>query len=108
MDAHSYKLSPLGPALQLQGGSRLISASSFWILFALLLVALVLDKTLLLLEVDELAEAEVEEAVIVERELAPRLVEVLILKSILRIWMYTVIYGLRREDGFFRLCFARR
>lgn len=55
---------------------------SIFHLFALLLVALVLDKTLLLLEVDELAEAEVEEVVILERELAPRLVEVLILKSI--------------------------
>ena len=29
---HSYKLSPLGPAEQFDGGSRLISASSFWIL----------------------------------------------------------------------------
>lgn len=28
VDTHSYTLSPLGPALQLQGGSRLISASS--------------------------------------------------------------------------------
>ena len=32
VDTHSYKLSPLGPALQLGGGSRVISASSFWIL----------------------------------------------------------------------------
>ncbi len=56
---------------------------SIFHLFALLLVALVLDKTFLLLDVDELAEAEVEEAVIVERELAPRLVEVLMLKSTL-------------------------
>lgn len=34
VDTHSYKLSPLGPALQLGGGSRVISANSFWILFA--------------------------------------------------------------------------
>ena len=27
---HSYKLSPFGPALQFVGGSKLISASSFW------------------------------------------------------------------------------
>jgi hypothetical protein len=74
---------------------------SIFHLFALLLVALVLDKTLLLLEVDELAEAEVEEVVIVERELAPRLVEVLILKSIFDIYMYTVTYGLRREKWIF-------
>ena len=60
-----------------------IKVKSIFHLFALLLVALVLDKTLLLLEVDELAEAVVEEVVIVERELAPRLVEVLILKSLL-------------------------
>lgn len=32
VDTHSYMLSPLGPAEQLQGGSRLISASSFCIL----------------------------------------------------------------------------
>ncbi len=32
VDTHSYKLSPFGPAEQLHGGSRLISASSFWIL----------------------------------------------------------------------------
>lgn len=32
VDTHSYKLSPLGPAEQLGGGSRVISASSFWIL----------------------------------------------------------------------------
>lgn len=31
---HSYRLSPLGPAVQLHGGSKLISASSFWIRFA--------------------------------------------------------------------------
>ena len=60
----------------------LYKRKSVFHLFALLLVALVLDKTLLLLEVDELVEAEVEEVVIVEREFAPRLVEVLILKSI--------------------------
>ncbi len=29
VDTHSYMLSPLGPAEQLQGGSKLISASSF-------------------------------------------------------------------------------
>ncbi len=34
MDTHSYKLSPFGPAEQLQGGSRLISASSFCMRFA--------------------------------------------------------------------------
>lgn len=33
---HSYRLSPLGPALQLVGGSREISANSFWMRFALL------------------------------------------------------------------------
>ena len=32
VETHSYKLSPFGPAEQLHGGSRLISASSFWIL----------------------------------------------------------------------------
>ena len=32
VDTHSYRLSPLGPALQLGGGSSVISASSFWIL----------------------------------------------------------------------------
>jgi len=32
VDTHSKRLSPLGPAEQLQGGSKLISASSFWIL----------------------------------------------------------------------------
>lgn len=37
VETHSYKLSPLGPAEQLHGGSRLISASSFWILLALAL-----------------------------------------------------------------------
>ena len=31
---HSYKLSPFGPALQFVGGSKLISASSFWMRFA--------------------------------------------------------------------------
>jgi len=56
-----------------------MKAKNIFHLFALLLVALVLDKTLLLLDVDELAEAEVEEVVIVERELAPRLVEALML-----------------------------
>ena len=34
MDTHSYRLSPLGPALQLGGGSSVISASSFWIRLA--------------------------------------------------------------------------
>ena len=29
VDTHSYMLSPFGPAEQLHGGSRLISASSF-------------------------------------------------------------------------------
>ena len=33
-ETHSYRLSPLGPALQLVGGSREISASSFWMRFA--------------------------------------------------------------------------
>jgi hypothetical protein len=33
-------LSPLGPAEQLHGGSSDISASSFWILFALALILL--------------------------------------------------------------------
>jgi hypothetical protein len=33
-ETHSYRLSPLGPALQFVGGSREISASSFWIRFA--------------------------------------------------------------------------
>ena len=37
---HSNKLSPLGPALQLGGGSRVISASSFWIRLADVLKAL--------------------------------------------------------------------
>jgi len=46
VDAHSYKLSPLGPALQFGGGSRVISASSFWILFRLVLD--VLTDTVLL------------------------------------------------------------
>ena len=32
VDTHSYKLSPLGPALQFGGGSSVISASSFCIL----------------------------------------------------------------------------
>lgn len=32
VETHSKRLSPLGPAEQLHGGSRLISASSFWIL----------------------------------------------------------------------------
>lgn len=32
VETHSKRLSPLGPAEQLQGGSREISASSFWIL----------------------------------------------------------------------------
>jgi hypothetical protein len=31
---HSYKLSPFGPALQFVGGSKLISASSFWMRLA--------------------------------------------------------------------------
>ena len=35
VDTHSYMLSPLGPALQLVGGSKLSSASSFCIRFAL-------------------------------------------------------------------------
>lgn len=34
VETHSYKLSPLGPALQFGGGSNVISASSFWILLA--------------------------------------------------------------------------
>jgi len=34
VENHSYKLSPLGPAVQLGGGSRVISASSFWMRFA--------------------------------------------------------------------------
>jgi hypothetical protein len=33
-DTHSYRLSPLGPAEQLVGGSNEISASSFWMRFA--------------------------------------------------------------------------
>jgi len=39
VDTHSYKLSPFGPALQLGGGSSVISASSFCILFAEVLSA---------------------------------------------------------------------
>lgn len=35
VDTHSYMLSPFGPAEQLHGGSKLISASSFWIRLAL-------------------------------------------------------------------------
>lgn len=35
MDTHSYKLSPLGPALQFGGGSNVISANSFCNLLAL-------------------------------------------------------------------------
>lgn len=34
VDTHSYRLSPLGPALQLGGGSNVISASSFCIRLA--------------------------------------------------------------------------
>merc|ERR1712029_1133258 len=34
VETHSYMLSPLGPALQFGGGSTVISANSFWILFA--------------------------------------------------------------------------
>ena len=34
MDTHSYRLSPLGPALQFGGGSKVISPNSFWILLA--------------------------------------------------------------------------
>lgn len=34
VDTHSYRLSPFGPALQLGGGSSVISANSFWILLA--------------------------------------------------------------------------
>lgn len=34
VETHSYRLSPLGPALQLGGGSKVISASSFCIRFA--------------------------------------------------------------------------
>lgn len=34
VDTHSYKLSPLGPALQFGGGSNVISANSFCILLA--------------------------------------------------------------------------
>ena len=37
---HSYKLSPFGPALQFVGGSKLISASSFWMRFAAELIRL--------------------------------------------------------------------
>lgn len=33
VETHSYRLSPFGPALQFGGGSRVISASSFWIRF---------------------------------------------------------------------------
>lgn len=33
VETHSYKLSPFGPALQLGGGSSVISASSFWMRF---------------------------------------------------------------------------
>ena len=40
VDTHSYRLSPLGPALQLGGGSRVISPSSFWIRLAEVLRAL--------------------------------------------------------------------
>lgn len=40
VETHSYRLSPLGPALQLGGGSSVISASSFCILLALVLSAL--------------------------------------------------------------------
>lgn len=43
VDTHSYRLSPLGPAEQLQGGSRLISASSFCIRLALALCFDMLD-----------------------------------------------------------------
>lgn len=39
VETHSYKLSPLGPALQLGGGSNVISANSFCILLALVLSA---------------------------------------------------------------------
>ena len=38
VETHSKMLSPFGPAVQLQGGSRFISASSFWILLTLLFV----------------------------------------------------------------------
>lgn len=34
VETHSYKLSPLGPALQFGGGSKVISASSFCIRLA--------------------------------------------------------------------------
>lgn len=34
VDTHSYRLSPLGPALQFGGGSRVISANSFWMRLA--------------------------------------------------------------------------
>lgn len=34
VETHSYKLSPFGPALQLGGGSNVISANSFCILLA--------------------------------------------------------------------------
>jgi len=34
VETHSYILSPFGPALQFGGGSMVISANSFWILFA--------------------------------------------------------------------------
>jgi hypothetical protein len=42
-ETHSYRLSPLGPALQLVGGSREISASSFWMRFAAELIELPFD-----------------------------------------------------------------
>lgn len=38
VETHSYKLSPFGAALQFGGGSIVISASSFCILLALVLV----------------------------------------------------------------------
>lgn len=34
VETHSNRLSPLGPALQLGGGSREIPPNSFWILLA--------------------------------------------------------------------------
>lgn len=42
-ETHSYRLSPLGPALQLVGGSKEISASSFCMRFAAELIELPFD-----------------------------------------------------------------
>ena len=48
VDTHSYKLSPFGPALQFVGGSREISANSFWIRLALLESDFALSLSLIL------------------------------------------------------------